>query len=197
MNFPDSLSVSPWAAHTKSPIFLTGFDEKSLTQGTLDALAAGGFERLLVLGDEYSVPPSVASQARSAAGLPLNAVVRLAGDERVATSLAIAEWATDPARGAEALSLDNVAIARADRHPDALSGGALQGMHGAAVLLTWPDEVHDGVASMLSGASDSISEIRFLGDEYSVSVPLMRAYVGAIQFDQHDWKPDDSVAFDL
>ena len=197
MNFPDSLAISSWAAHTTSPIFLTGFDERSLTQGTLDALAAGGFDRLIVLGDEYSVPPSVANEARAAAGVSLSNTIRLAGDERVATSLAIAEWTTDPARGAEALSYDNLVVARANNHADALSGGALQGMHGSVILLTWPGEVHPGVVSAITGASDGISEIRFLGDEYSVSVPLMQAYVKAIQFDQHTWKPDDSIAFDL
>lgn len=197
MNFPDSLSISSWAAATGSPIFLTGFDERSITQGTLDALAAGGFDRLLVLGDGYSVPDSVAATARDAAGLTDAQVVRLGGDERVATSLRIAQWATDPARGAEALSWDNLAIARADKHPDALSGGALQGKHGSVVILTWPDEVHAGVLSAIAAAEDGIDEIRFFGDQYSVSLDVARTYIKAIQFDEPAWKPDNSVAFDL
>ena len=197
MNFPDSLSVSSWAAATGSPIFLTGFDERSITQGTLDALAAGGFDRLLVLGDGYSIPDSVAATARDAAGLTDAQVVRLGGDERVATSLLIAQWATDSARGPEALSWDNLAIARADKHPDALSGGALQGKHGSVVVLTWPSEVHAGVLSAITAAEDGIGEIRFFGDEYSISLDVARAYIKAIQFDEPDWKPDNSVAFDL
>lgn len=197
MNFPDSLSASPWAAATMSPIFLTGFDERSITQGTLDALAAGDFDQLIVLGDGYSVPDSVAAAARDAAGLTDAEVIRIGGEGRVETSLLFAQWATDPARGADALSWDNLAITRADKHPDALSGGALQGMHGSVVLLTWPEEVHDGVVSAVTAASGSISEIRFFGDEYSVSVPLMRAYTAPVPRDDVAWKPDSSVAFDL
>lgn len=198
MNFPDSLSISSWAALTSSPIFLSDYSEQALTQGTLDALTAGGFERIIVLGDQYSVPNTVVEQALVAAGLDASKVVRLGGDDRVATSLKIAEWTTDSSRDvSEQLSYDNLAVSRADKHADALAGGALQGMHGSVVLLTWPGEIHEGVLSVIGAAQDNISEIRFFGDEYSVSVPLMRAYVGAITFDQHTWKPDDSVAFDL
>ncbi|WP_180326527.1 cell wall-binding repeat-containing protein [Raoultibacter phocaeensis] len=198
MNFPDSLSISSWAALTASPIFLSDFTEQGLMQSTVDALVSGGFERILVLGDQYSVPDAVVNQALAATGLDASKAVRLGGDDRVETSLEIAEWTTDAARGAtEQLSFDNLAVARAEKHADALAGGALQGKHGSVVLLTWPEEVHPSVVSAITGASSDISEIRFFGDEYSVSVPLMRAYVGAIQFDQHTWKPDNSVAFDL
>lgn len=198
MNFPDSLSISSWAALTSSPIFLSDYSEQALTQGTLDALAAGGFERIIVLGDRYSVPDAVVDQALAATGIDASKAIRLGGDDRVETSLKIAEWTTDSSRDAtERLSYDNLAVSRADKHADALAGGALQGMHGSVVLLTWPNEVHDGVLSVIGTAQSGISEIRFFGDEYSVSVPLMRAYVGAIAFDQHTWKPDDSVAFDL
>ena len=198
MSFPDSLSISSWAALTASPIFLSDFTEQALMQSTVDALAAGGFERIIVLGDHYSVPDAVVDQALAATGLDASKAVRLGGDDRVETSLKIAEWTTDAARGAsEQLSYDNLAVARANNHADALAGGALQGKHGSVVLLTWPGEVHPGVVSAIAGASNDVSEIRFFGDEYSVSVPLMQAYVKAISFDQHTWKPDDSVAFDL
>ena len=197
MDFPDSLSVSSWAAHTQSPIFLTDFAETGLTQGTLDALASGGFERILVLGSELSVPASVVSQALAATGLADSDAIRLGGIDRVDTSVKIAEWATDPARGAEALSYDNVAVTRADSHTDALAGGALQGMHGSVILLTWTDRTHPGVLSVIGSAEDGINEIRFFGDEKSVAVSTMQAYVKAIQFEDHAWKPDNSVAFDL
>ena len=197
MDFPDSLSVSSWAAHTQSPIFLTDFAETGLTQGTLDALASGGFERILVLGSELSVPASVVSQALAATGLADSDAIRLGGIDRVDTSVKIAEWTTDPARGAEALSYDNVAVTRADSHTDALAGGALQGMHGSVILLTWTDRIHPGVLSVIGSAEDGINEIRFFGDEKSVAVSTMQAYVKAIQFEDHAWKPDNSVAFDL
>ena len=198
MDFPDSLSASSWAAYTASPIFLTDFSEQRLTQGTLDALSSGGFERILVLGSELSVPASVAAAARDAAGLADADVVRLAGGDRVGTSLAMASWAADPQRDAsERLSWDNLAVTRADSHTDALAGGALQGMHGSVVLLTWTNEAHPGVLAAIAAAQDGVSEIRFFGDENSVAVSTMRAYARAIQFDEPAWKPDESVAFDL
>ena len=197
MDFPDSLSVSSWAAYTNSPIFLTDFSEQGLTQGTLDALARGGFTRVLVLGSELSVPASVVEQAISASGLSASDVVRLGGIDRVDTSVKIAEWATDPSRGTEQLSYDKLAITRSDSHSDALAGGALQGMHGSVILLTSTAVVHPGVLSAIAAAEAEINEIRFFGDENAVAVDTMRSYVKAIQFDQPSWKPDDSVAFDL
>ena len=197
MDFPDSLSASSWAAYTVSPIFLTDFAETGLAQTTIEALASGGFERIVVMGSELSVPASVVNQALAATGLADVDVVRLGGADRVETSALFAEWATDSARGAEALSYDNLALTRADSHSDALAGGALQGMHGSVILLTWTDRVHPAVLSAIQAAESSVSEVRFFGDEKSVAVPTMRAYVNAIQFDEPSWKPDDSVAFDL
>lgn len=198
MDFPDSLSISSWAATTKSPVFLSAFDEQSFNQSTIDAVAAGGFERVLVLGDEHSIPQSAVDEVRDAAGLAEADMVRLGGDDRIETSLLIAGWTTDPARdAAERLAFDNLAITRSDKHSDALAGGALQGLHGSVVLLTPTGVVHQGVLDAIGAASGDIEEIRFFGDEYSVALDVAKAYIKAIPCDEYAWKPDSSVSFDL
>ena len=198
MEFPDSLSISPWAAATNSPIFLSSFDEQSFNQSTLDALAAGGFDRVIVLGDTYSIPESAVASVRAATGLADADVIRLGGDNRIQTSLIVADWVTDAARGdAERLSFDKLAVTRDDKHADALAGGALQGLHGSVILLTPTGAVHQDVLEKITAASGEISEIRFLGDEYSVALDVTKAYILAIPCDEHAWKPDDSVAIDL
>lgn len=198
MDFPDSLSVSSWAAATKSPVFLSSFDEQSFNRSTVDAIAAGGFDRVLVLGDENAIPQSAVDEVLNAAGLAPGDAIRLGGADRIETSLLIAEWATDPARDpSERLSFDNLAITRSDKHSDALAGGALQGMHGSVVLLTSTGAVHQGVLEKIEAASGDIAEIRFFGDEYSVALDVARAYIKAIPCDEYAWKPDSSVIFDL
>ncbi|WP_139651017.1 cell wall-binding repeat-containing protein [Raoultibacter phocaeensis] len=198
MEFPDSLSISPWAAATNSPIFLSSFDEQSFFPSTLDALRTGGFDRVIVLGDAFSIPESAVESVRAAMGLAETDVIRLGGDDRIETSLIVAEWATDAARGnAERLSFDKLAVTRADKHADALAGGALQGLHASVVLLTPTHTVHQDVLAKIAAASDDISEIRFLGDEYAIAIDVVKAYIMAIPCDEHAWKPDDSVRIDL
>ncbi|MEG0758893.1 MAG: cell wall-binding repeat-containing protein, partial [Raoultibacter sp.] len=197
MNFPDSLSISSYAAFTKSPIFLTDFSEQNLTQSTLDTLVSGGFNRILVLGDESAVPTSVAQTARDALGLTDADIVRLGGTDRVKTSLEIAEWTTDPLRGSEQLSYDNLALTRMDLHADALTGGVLQANNRSVILLTPTDWAYQDVLDLINAKTNDINEIRFLGDENSISVETMKQYVKSITRNGYTWAPDSSVAFQL
>ena len=194
MDFPDSLSAAPWAAFTTSPIFLTDFSEQGLTQGTLDALVSGGFERLIVMGSELSVPAAVVDVACDAAGLTDGDVVRIGGIDRVGTSLAMAAWATSGDRDAdERLSYNNLAVTRSDNHADALAGGALQGAHGSVVLLSPTKPTDPDVLAAIMAAQDDIYEIRFLGDHNALDFETMRDYAFAIRFDVALEKPGDMV----
>ena len=196
--FPDSLSASSWAARTESPIFLAHFGGTGLSEKTREALRTGGFERILVLGDGYSVSAAVEAEARSLAGLPESAVVRLGGEDRFATSVKVAEWATSADRADhERLDFSNVAVTRGDKHADALAGGALQGRDGSVILLTDTRSAYGPALSMVAGRSGEVGEIRFFGDEYSVDVPVVRAFVKAVPYDSVAWKPSDEVAVPL
>lgn len=197
-DFPDSLSASSWAAHTKSPIFLAHFGGTGLSEKTKEALRTGGFERILVLGSERSVSAAVEAEARSLAGLPASSVVRLGGEDRYRTASLIAEWATSADRADhERLDFSSVAVARGDKHADALAGGALQGRDSSVILLTNPKSAYAPALSMVAGRSGEVGEIRFFGDENAVDVPVVRAFVKAVPYDSVAWKPSDEVAVPL
>lgn len=197
-DFPDSLTISPWAAVTKSPIFLSEFGLTDLTPETKAALAAGGFERILVLGDEYATPQSVYEQARDAAGLTDAQVIRIGGVDRYETAGMIADWTTSADRSAaEQLNWEKPAIARGDIHPDSLTGGALQGRDRSIILLTPPTELGDQAYPRIAAHDGTIAEIRFFGNEYAIALDVVRGFVNALTYDQIVWRPTDAVAIDL
>lgn len=195
--FPDSLTISPWAAHSQSPIFLTDWSGDTLTEKTKALLASGDFDRIIVLGDEYAVPHSAAQEARLAAGLGEGDVVRLGGDDRYGTSFEVASWVTSPSLGDDALTWDAVAFARGDQHPDALSGGALQGRDSGVLLLTPSDNPSEYASSLVRGSDGAINEMRFFGSEVAINPSVIKAFVQCVAYDRIVWKPGVEVAVEL
>lgn len=197
-DFPDSLTVSSWSAITTSPIFLTGSGSASLTDKTKAALAAGGFDRVIVLGDQYAVADSALEEAQAAAGLSDAQVIRLGGDDRYHTSSLVAQWTTSSDRAdSERLCWEKPAIARGDVHADSLTGGALQGRDRSPVLLTNGNAASDYATALLAAQDGAVVELRFFGDEYAVSLETTKAFIKTLTWDSICWKPDDSVACDL
>lgn len=197
-DFPDSLTISPWAAVTKSTVFLSEFGLTDLTPETKAALASGGFDRILVLGDEFATPRSVYEQARDAAGLTDSEVIRIGGDDRYETAGMIADWATSSDRDpSEQLNWEKPAIARGDLHPDSLTGGALQGRDRSVILLTPPTEVGAEAHPRISAQDGTVTEIRFFGDEYAVALDVTKAFINALTYDTIVWKPSDAIAIDM
>jgi ABC-2 type transport system ATP-binding protein len=82
--WPDAVSAAAPAAATGAPVLLTATD--ALPPATLDALAAGGVTDVVVVGGEAAVSGDVEG-ALADAGY---AVTRLAGQDRYATSAAVA-----------------------------------------------------------------------------------------------------------
>ena len=197
-DFPDSLTISPWAAVTKSPIFLSEFGLETLTAETKEALATGGFERIIVLGDENATPQSVYEEARDAAGLTDAQMIRLGGIDRYETSAIVANWVTSQDRAAdEQLTWEKPAIARGDEHPDSLTGGALQGKDRSIILLTPPTVAGEIAHSLISAHDGIITEIRFFGDEHAIALDVTKEFINALTYDKIVWKPTDDVAIDL
>ena len=169
-----------------------------MTPETTEALAAGGFERILVLGDEYATPQSVYEQARDAAGLTDAQVIRIGGDDRYETAGMSADGTTSSDRSAdEQLNWEKPAIARGDIHPDSLTGGALQGRDRSVILLTPPTEVGGEAYPRISAQDGTITEIRFFGNEYAIALDVTKEFINALTYDKIVWKPTDDVAIDL
>ena len=121
-NFPDSLSIAPWSYASAAPIVLTESNGK-LTQSEVAAIKALGSVRVVAVGGQLVVSPSVDSQlgVRS---------TRLAGGNRYETSLAVARWELG-----NGLTLSAPAVASGKGFADALAGAALCGSRSSVIVL--------------------------------------------------------------
>ena len=90
--------------------------------------------------------------------------------------------------------MHGAAIARGDKHPDSLTGGALQGRDSSVVLLTQRDGVTAPVENLIDAHVAEIGELRFFGDEYAVELDVVRHYIQRIPYTTITWLPDASVA---
>ena len=127
-NFPDALSVAPYAYAQRAPIFLvdsTGHVSATSRQSIID----GSFERVLILGGEQAVPGALEQDLVNHLGRA--GVVRIGAADRYGTSLAIARYVS----GEGALSTVHLGIATGSNFPDALVSAALQGNRQGVLLL--------------------------------------------------------------
>ena len=129
-NFPDALSGVPLATEKGGPLLLT-------PSAAADPRVAAEIKRVLAPGGTVYVlggTKAVSDAAVAGLGLPAAQVKRIAGADRFATSLAIADELGDPA--------GNVVLATGDNFPDALAAGPFAAVYGggtgtpAAILLT-------------------------------------------------------------
>jgi len=163
-NFPDALAATPLSAAKSWPLFLSG--PAGLSEPTKAAMAACGVDEVVILGGTGVVPAAV--EAGLAASYGGSAVTRLAGANRYATAVAVAEYGRDHA----GLSLDGVAIATGDNFPDALAGGVMQGTTGSVMLLTPTRTLHAETAGCLSAAKSEITQLKYLGGTGAVSTAV-------------------------
>ncbi|MGI8949084.1 MAG: cell wall-binding repeat-containing protein [Ornithinimicrobium sp.] len=149
--FPDALSAGSPAGSVPSgdgqawpqvdgsgvpaPVLLT--EQDALPEATIDAIEALEPTQIIIVGGEAAVNGDVQTALEAYAD-----VERLAGEDRYATSAAIAEQYPT--------GLPVVFLATGENFPDALTGGAVAGRSGAPILLTDGDELSDATAQALT-----------------------------------------------
>lgn len=158
-NFPDALGASPLAAAKGWPIYLA--DPNGDNAELALVMDAAGVTEAIVLGGTGAVSPSVEATLAAAVG----SASRIAGADRYATASLVAGYGVTKA----GLSWNKLAIATGHDFPDALAGGVLQGESSSVMLLTPPNLLDAGVASILATNREAISEIRFVGGTGAVS----------------------------
>lgn len=128
MNFADALSIGPWCYADRVPILLTGRDGK-LNANQVGAITKiRGLRRVVIVGGPLAVSEAIKVQLGSDYDY-----IRIAGNDRYATSAAIAEFELN-----EGLGMSNVAVATGANFPDALAGAALCGKNNSVLLLSLP-----------------------------------------------------------
>ena len=162
----DALAASPVAALTERPILLTG--TTSLPPATSAYLDAGEVEAVDVVGGPVAVSDAVVDDLRSRP--TLDDVERVAGEDRYATSLALAEFALQ--LGADPTELW---LSRGDDWPDGVAAGSAIAVDEGVMLLvsdrvagsavaTWLNEVHPYLDDESDDSvRDVIERVRILG----------------------------------
>ncbi|WP_108668104.1 tandem-95 repeat protein [Euzebya rosea] len=128
-DFADALAIGPHAARSGGPILLTRpGDLPTSTEAEVRRLSP---ERIVVVGGPSAVGPQVEASLATIAP-----VVRIAGDSRLTTAVAVSAVSHPD-------GTDEVAIARADDFADALVAGPLMAERNGPILLTGTDELSE------------------------------------------------------
>jgi putative cell wall-binding protein len=174
LNYPDALSIAPYAASSGAPLFLC--NGQSLGATMLNDMRSGGFTRAVVVGGEASVSAEVFRSLEDIVGA--GQVVRLGGEDRYQASLNIARWAlTQPGS-----SINGVAIATGQNFPDALAGSPLLAQSGSPLLLA--DSTNTTTLALLGENRTNVHHLRFLGGLASVPQQVRESATDALQWDR-------------
>lgn len=129
-NYADSLSISPFAYVTKSPIVLCD-PNGGLTQEAIEAIRAGGFSRAILVGGNAAVPDVVISQLNNA-NIATDGIRRLSGATRYETSTQITAFEISETG---LLTADPLGFATGSNYADALAMGPCMGRINSPLLL--------------------------------------------------------------
>lgn len=129
-NYADSLSISPYAYVTKSPIVLCN-PYGGLTQEAIEAIRAGGFSKAILVGGNAAVPDVVISQLNNA-NIATDGIRRLSGATRYETSTQITAFEIS---GTSLFTADPLGFATGSNYADALAMGPCMGRINSPLLL--------------------------------------------------------------
>lgn len=158
-NYPDALSVSPYAYAKGYPIYLAE-GNGSLSASTLNAIRSlGTVRRIIIVGGNAAIATSAESQLRSIT----SSVERWSGATRYETSLKIAEKTA-----ADGMSWTTVAIASGQNFPDALAGASLVGKNKGILLLSAQND-GSSATGLIRSKKTSIGKCYILGGEAAIT----------------------------
>lgn len=155
----DALAAAPYAYHAHCPIVLAD-GHTSLKASTLEAMRTAGITRAIIVGGTEAVSTNVESQLAEA-GITLDR--RLAGDNAISTSSAIAEFEIS-----QGMSADGMAVATSNGYWDALTGAALCGSRGSVLVLA-SDSNHSAIDTVAGRYASAVSVAYVFGGPAAVS----------------------------
>ncbi|MDZ4177733.1 MAG: cell wall-binding repeat-containing protein, partial [Coriobacteriia bacterium] len=157
--FADALAVAPIAYSARIPILLTR--PTSVPAPTIDAIAAGGFDRAVVVGGTGAVPHALLPALK----IPSK---RVSGPDRYATAAEFARWAFI----GNLTHFSEVGLATGATFPDALGGGAALGSRGGVLLLTPPTTLAEPTRRALADYAHRVERITVFGGTSAVSADV-------------------------
>ena len=126
LKFADALAGVPLAAAADAPILLTENKSSGLEQSVLNEIKRLSAKKIYVLGGTASVSDSIVTALKNAG----YSVERISGNDRYATSVAIAEML----RSLTGKEFTKFYFANANNYPDALSISAAAAIEGNPIL---------------------------------------------------------------
>ena len=168
-NFPDGLSIGPFAAKTGCKVVLINGKSGISPNTWVEVLES---ENVVVLGDTATICECVENGLIELFGS--DHVERLAGPDRYSTSAKIATWALS-----HGLSANGVGFATGEKPADALAASFLLGMTGSILLLVGSGSNTEALKVVSSNAA-SISEISIFGATSSVSTSTRNSIYSAL-----------------
>ncbi len=145
-NFPDALSMAPYAAMYGHPIFLT--DKNELSQATKKAMSS--YTKTYVIGGPNAISEKVSKQ--------LPSPTRIQGNDRYETSIAVTKKLDLPTGG--------VFVATGEGFADALTGSVLAAKFGAPTILTKKNQLPDSTYNFFK--EEQTTDYIILGGESAV-----------------------------
>lgn len=170
--FEDALSISPYAAYSGSPLFIT--NGSVLTEDFSEAVSGGGFTNAVVVGGRAVVSDAVVSSLKNQFGQ--TAVVRLSGSSAYDTSREIALWEVQ-----QGMSLDGAGVATGLSYYDALAGSSLLGKAGSVLLLADPGRTQ--TLTLLTAIQKDATHLRFFGGNGALPVSVRQFALDQIGWD--------------
>lgn len=167
-NYPDALSISSIAAENLYPILLVQKD--GLSDVVKSEIAAINPNKVYIIGGEGVISSAVESQVEQLTSLDKTNIVRIAGEDRYDTSLAVAQYF--------GLSGQSVCIATGSNFPDALAGSVYAANHNTSIILA-DGNLSDQVMNYLKGKK--LTGATIFGGEVVVSKGIEQQLIQLIK----------------
>lgn len=169
-SWADAASIAAWAATRHTPIYLTERD--ALPPASAPARNAS---RAIVVGGASAVADGVA------ASLPNP--VRLFGNDRYDTNVAVVRWATGAGLG-----WSRPVLAPSTSPMGALVAGSLAATHGSPVILTDPNRLALAAQHLLVEHASEVQSLAAVGGPSEIGDSAIADAVGALESaDLADW----------
>ncbi|MCL5888157.1 MAG: S8 family serine peptidase [Actinobacteria bacterium] len=155
LSHADALSIAPFAFSARTPVLLVDRLPRPVIDeavGNLGAVSA------VVVGGSGAVPEVVAESL----GIPF---IRIAGADRFATAVAVAQHAVDTGWGTP----DHIGITVGTAFPDAIAGGPAVGRNNGLMLLTRSDALPEPTVGALYEWAETNRRIDIFGGTGAVS----------------------------
>lgn len=179
-NFPDALSISPFAVSRRAPVFLAGpgGDLRADQEAALADSFGSLFKNTVIVGDESVVSEKSEGFLRYASlkssGNP-DDNVRLYGPDRYSTGDAVVEWLVNE----QGMNWEYAAISSGEAPYDALAGSVLQGMSNAPLLLTG-SAPSPALERLVTEGKGKVEDLRFFGSSAAVSDSVKNWVLGQL-----------------